>query len=64
MYLFVLNLAGIGFGPTLAGLITDYGFHDTSRVGWFMAIVGAVALRYAIKPSIETVLLRQQEGHF
>lgn len=63
MYLFVLNIAAIGFGPTLVALIVDYGFHDTSRVGWSMAIVGAVALHYAIKPFIETVLLRQQEGH-
>ena len=71
VYLFVLNLAGIGFGPTLVALITDYGFHDTYRLGWSMAIVGAiaaplgaVALHYAIKPFTETVKLREQEEYF
>ena len=70
VYLFVLNLAGIGFGPTLVALITDYGFDDTSRVGWSLAIVGAiaaplgaVALHFAIKPFAETVKLREQEGY-
>ena len=70
VYLFVLNLAGIGFGPTIVALITDYGFEDTSRLGWSMAIVGAiaaplgaVALHYAIRPFTETVKLREQEEY-
>ena len=41
--MFCLNLVGIGFGPTLVALITDYGLADTAMVGVSLAIVGSIA---------------------
>jgi MFS family permease len=62
IYLFVLNLAGIGLGPTVIALITDYGFSDTGKVGQSMAIVGAaaapiavMALHFACRPFVRSV---------
>lgn len=39
IYLLVINLVGIGFGPTVIALITDYGFGDDNAVGHSIAIV-------------------------
>jgi len=68
LYLFCLNLIGIGFGPTLVALITDYGFEDISKVGWSMAIVGGIAaplsaviLHYGIPALAQTTQRREQE---
>jgi len=43
IYLFVLNLLGIGLGPTLVALLTDYVFADEARVDMSLLIVGLVA---------------------
>ena len=43
IYLFVLNLTGMGVGPTLVALVTDLGFGDPRAVGQSMAIVGLVS---------------------
>ena len=58
------NLVGIGLGPTVIALITDYGFGDELAVGHSIAIVGVVAfvlstslLRGAIKPFIQRVIV-------
>ncbi len=37
------SLIGLGLGPTLVALLTDYGFRDPSAVGRSMLIVGASA---------------------
>ncbi len=42
IYLFFLNLVGIGFGPTLVALITDYGFGSDAALGGSIAIVCSV----------------------
>jgi len=42
VYLFFLNLVGIGFGPTLVALVTDYGFGNDASIGWSLAIVSSV----------------------
>lgn len=42
IYLFVLNLAGIGFGPTAVALFTDEVFADQGQLGWSLALVGAI----------------------
>lgn len=42
-YLFFLNLIGIGFGPTIAALITDYVFHDDQALGYSLGILASVA---------------------
>ena len=43
IYLCVLNLIGLGFGPTLVALGTDRVFGDDLAVGKSLALVGAVA---------------------
>jgi hypothetical protein len=42
VYLFFLNLVGIGFGPTLVAVVTDYGFHDDAAIGMSLAIVSSI----------------------
>lgn len=42
IYLFFLNLVGIGFGPTLVALVTDFGFANDAALGWSIAIVCTV----------------------
>lgn len=43
LYLFVVNLIGIGFGPTIVALITDGYFKDDNSLKYSMAIVGGSA---------------------
>lgn len=43
LYLFVLNLLGLGLGPTLVALCTDYVFQDESAVGASIALAGGTA---------------------
>ena len=42
MYLFIVNLIGIGAGPTVTALITDYVFKDDQAVRYSMSAVSAV----------------------
>ena len=42
VYLFVLNMVAVGFGPTAAALLTDYVFRDDLAVGQSVAVVIAV----------------------
>lgn len=44
LYLFFINIIGLGIGPTLVGLITDYGFKDEAAVGYSLLVMGAVFL--------------------
>jgi MFS family permease len=48
VYLFLVNLIGLGIGPTAVALVTDFGFHDDSKVGWSMFIVSTVASLCAV----------------
>lgn len=41
-YLFVVNLAGIGLGPTFVAMITQYGFGDDLAVKYALAVAVAV----------------------
>ncbi len=43
MYLFVVNFAGIGFGPVATAFVTDYVFGDDNALPYSMAGVGVVA---------------------
>lgn len=43
IYLFVVNLIGLGIGPTAVALITDYVFGDDNAVRWSILIVAVVA---------------------
>jgi len=63
IHLLVGNLAGIGFGPTVIALVTDYGFQDEMAVGHSIVIVGvlaygigALALLKALKPFTNEVV--------
>ena len=38
----VLGLVGIGLGPTIVALTTDYVFHDPKAVGSSVAVVGTI----------------------
>jgi MFS family permease len=42
LYLFVVNLTGIGLGGTVTALVTDRVFADERAVGLSMALVGAI----------------------
>lgn len=43
LYLFFNNMIGLGLGPTLVALCTDYLFRDDHAVGWSMLIVCGLA---------------------
>lgn len=43
MYLFVVNLAGIGFGPVATAFVTDYIFNDDAALPYSLLSVGIVA---------------------
>ena len=43
LYLFAVNLIGLGFGPMAVALLTDYLFADPQMLRYSMAIVGVIA---------------------
>ena len=43
VYLFVINLIGLGVGPTAVAMTTDYVFHDDNAVNYALAIVCTIA---------------------
>jgi MFS family permease len=43
MYLFVVNLAGIGFGPVATAFVTDYVFQDDAALPYSLLSVGLVS---------------------
>ncbi|AXQ30383.1 MFS transporter [Solimonas sp. K1W22B-7] len=62
VYLFIVNLVGLGVGPTAVALVTDYVFHDDMALRWSLLIVGAVAcaaaallLRAGLRPYREAL---------
>lgn len=57
IFTLLINIIGVGLGPTIVALITDYVFQDEMAIGHSIAIVGltayglgAVLLGFAIKP--------------
>ncbi|MBO0934859.1 spinster family MFS transporter [Fibrella aquatilis] len=66
VYLFILNIIALGFGPTSVALLTDYVFHDEQAVRYSLAIVVFVsgilafcAYGWGLKPyrkAVEVVL--------
>ena len=63
IYLFSVNLIGLGLGPTAVALVTDYVFHDDNAVRYSMMIVGSIAnlcaiglLALGLKPYRETLV--------
>jgi len=47
IFLLVINLVGIGLGPTVIALITDYGFQDDMAVGDSIALVAVTCFLLA-----------------
>jgi len=47
-YLFVINLVGLGMGPLVVALITDYIFESEQSVGASLSVVGLVAVPLAM----------------
>lgn len=43
IYLFVINLIGLGLGPTMIAWVTDFGFRDESMLRYSILIVTTVA---------------------
>ena len=63
LYLFVINLTGIGIGPTIVASITQYGFGNDAAVKYSLAIMAGVAailavglLTLCLKPYRESVV--------
>ena len=52
IYLFVINMVGLGLGPTAVALATDYLFKDDMAVGYSLLLIGTVSL------AISATLLR------
>jgi MFS family permease len=48
MYLFVINIVGLGAGPTLVALLTDSVFHDDSMLRYSLLTVCACAFVFAM----------------
>jgi len=42
MYLFLVNLLGLGLGPTIIALFTDYIFGDEAKLNYSIATVTVV----------------------
>jgi hypothetical protein len=43
IYLFVVNLIGLGLGPTAVALMTDYVFRNDDAVRYSLLVVGTAA---------------------
>ena len=57
LYLFLLNLIGLGVGPTAVALITDYVFKDTSALRYSLliftfitALIAIIVLLFGLRP--------------
>lgn len=48
LFLLALNMIGLGIGPTLVALVTDYSFKDPAMVGYSLAIVCVAAVPPAV----------------
>ncbi|MFK7731166.1 MAG: spinster family MFS transporter [Pseudomonadales bacterium] len=57
IYLFLVNIVGLGTGPTIVALLTDYVFGDPEAVRYSLAIVGVVACSLAL--ILSTYALRE-----
>lgn len=42
LYVFIANIIGLGFGPTMVALFTDYVFHDELALGYSLSVTSAI----------------------
>jgi MFS family permease len=66
IFLFILNLIGIGLGPTSVALITDKVFHDENAIRYslvclflFAGIINLICTLLALKPYREAIMSKQ-----
>ncbi len=43
LYLFVINLIGLGLGPTAVAMMTDFVFHNDNAINYSLVVVGTLA---------------------
>src|SRR5215471_528430 len=43
LYLFVINLIGLGLGPTAVAMMTDFVFHSDRAINYSLVVVGTLA---------------------
>ena len=62
LYLFVINIIGLGIGPTAVAVLTEHLFQNPQMVHYSLAMVGvaghilaALLLWFSLKPFVETV---------
>jgi len=48
LYLFLVNVIGLGFGPSFIASITQYGFEDVNKVGYAISISASIFLPLSI----------------
>jgi MFS family permease len=48
LYLFAVNLLGLGFGPTIVAVITDYGFGDPGKLRYSLSVFAVVISASAV----------------
>jgi hypothetical protein len=61
LYLFVVNMLGMGVGPALVPIISDHILHDPSQIRWGLAIVVATsAIIAAVLQSMARAAFRQK----
>ena len=48
LYVFTLNLMGLGLGPLIVGFFTEYVFADRQLVGWSVATTVAIAASISV----------------
>ena len=70
IYLFIVNLVGLGLGPTAVALVTDYVFANDAALRWSILLVGTVAnlaaialLAAGLKPYRETLRRSRADLH-
>jgi MFS family permease len=62
LYIFIVNVIGLGLGPTAVALMNDYVFHDDNAIRYSLLIVGAVTellavifLWFGLKPFAQSI---------
>jgi MFS family permease len=67
VYLFILNMVGLGLGPTAVALVTDYGYRNDAAVGYSLMWVcclglalGAALLAMGLAPYRESYARERQ----
>jgi MFS family permease len=62
LYIFIVNVIGLGLGPTAVALMNDYVFHDDNAIRYSLLIVGAatellamIFLWFGLKPFAQSI---------